>query len=388
MRLNKFGLICSLLFLMLALLARFVMPLGDEPDWSFRVEDLFNASQSIASSYYLFANWIVTFVDSAKLCTINSEPLNLWFYIPEDCSEPLMQIFRRWLILVYISLPVLFILVFRNASISLFSFLGIRFSRSEWYRRLNSISLSLTFPGFIYYSGILGLEQQFLFLALLIFLFSGFWIPLITTIFILALIDAGNALVVFWFLALYTVFGRIRHCNRALFYFFLFVFMISSYYFSYTMLKSFSIVFDLLNLSEKIDSLYATLIDGGVVDKYPLYVRPVITFMTFVFMTPSYIKIHAAYLLFAYAFSILLVKIYKSKKSTEELNFFVPLAAILSLVFLMPTHSNAKYYIFLLPFFIHSALGYFPKSVILKFFIVLDVMVIATLLLYRVVVFE
>jgi hypothetical protein len=217
MRLSKFGFASALLFIVVSLIARFLLPIGDEPDWSYRVEDLFDNSRSIISSYHLFENWISTFIDSAKMCVINSKPSNLWVYISEDCGEPLIQIFQRWIILIFISSPVIFILIFREASISIFSFLGMKLNEPEWHRRLNSVSLTLIFPGFIYYSGILGVEQQFLFLALLIFIFWGFWIPVSIIVSVLMLLDVGNALVVFWFIGVFIFFATIRRCNRRLF---------------------------------------------------------------------------------------------------------------------------------------------------------------------------
>lgn len=383
MKISKFGIKSSILFLLLALLARFSFPVGDEPDWSYRVIDLIDNSQSFTSAYFLFRDWIPNFLLDSSSCEISSRPFDYWSYISYNCDDKLENILQRWLILIFISVPVLFIVNFRHSFISFFNYLGLEHDKNEWMLRLNSLTLTLLFPGFLYYSGVVGVEQQFQFVALFVFIFWGWWLPVLVIVFYLASLDLGNTIVIIFFCGLYLFFYLIRNKSRSLFYMTIIFSLVFSYLFSFGALNYVSTLLPFENLTDKIILISSVLNDDGVGDKYPLFLRPLITFMSFIFMTPSFLKIPIIYIFFSFIVLNLISKVFDSKLLNLELKFFVPLVAVIVLIFIMPSHANAKYYIFILPFLIYSSLNFYSNRVILQFFVVCDLIMFAHLFIYR-----
>ena len=104
--------------------------------------------------------------------------------------------------------------------------------------------------------------------------------------------------------------------------------------------------------------------DPESLSRYPVILRPIITFMGFVFFTPRYMKsivLYVIVLFFCLSISIRLIRLYiknknKSNVTINNLNndiysFLICIFLILFFIFTLPNYSNAKYYIFLLPFF-------------------------------------
>lgn len=126
-------------------------------------------------------------------------------------------------------------------------------------------------------------------------------------------------------------------------------------------------------LSDKVTGVYEAYRTyySYVATKYPLIFRPFITFMTFVFMTPAKI---GAYILYPIYGIILIIAIKKFLKKSflhenkESFIYFItPIVFIISIVFILPGYSQAKYYIFMLPFILYGLLKVFKFKSILLF---------------------
>jgi hypothetical protein len=116
-------------------------------------------------------------------------------------------------------------------------------------------------------------------------------------------------------------------------------------------------------LEFKADSILQKSLDADFFDKYPLILRPVITFMTGIFMTPSGIKVFPLYLVYGVSLLVMLKRLGKSHRAGPLMSAMLSVAAtIMFFVFILPDYSNAKYYIFLAPFILYSALTVFSRK--------------------------
>ncbi len=137
--------------------------------------------------------------------------------------------------------------------------------------------------------------------------------------------------------------------------------------------------------------------NSELLNKYPIFLRPVITYMTMIFSTPNNLKVPVVYVLFgAGLYQVLkrhkkLLEQYSAQKNNhtrtmlreEKTLAMVGVSFILTVVFALPTYANAKYYIFIMPFFIKMGLRVFSPSLIVKFIAMNSVLVHLHLLLYR-----
>jgi hypothetical protein len=383
---SRRGLMLTLLFCLLAFIGRILFPFGEEPDWPVRAPHILFGEHPIWSPYYLFSTWFNYLDVYGSRCQIDAGALSLWATISASCSDGLIQIIIRWISTLIILSPMFLIIIFRRGFIKFANTFNLKLSDKEWNLRIDSLAISMIFPGAIYYLGVLSVEQLHLALALYIFLFWGFWLPVLGLLAILFSIDFGNSMVVFSFIFLMTIFTRIRLLRR------------TWYFLGLLSLISFGLIFDyhLLNIFTTLDFLPDKLLDKSesildtynihqseLLTKYPIFFRPIITLMTFIFMTPSGIKVPLIYIIIGLYTLILSFKVVKSKDSNIEIFWFGPMAIILFFTFLFPTYVNAKYYIFMLPFFVYAALGHYSRKSILILFSFSNFLVFLSLLMYR-----
>jgi len=107
-RITTFGLICILLFILNSIVFRFLLPLGDEPDYYYRIVHLVDTSrQPFWSPYALNSDWVGAMFDlSLPTCQMESSPLSVVAKIdPETCSEHAAQAFARLTLLLLVALP-------------------------------------------------------------------------------------------------------------------------------------------------------------------------------------------------------------------------------------------------------------------------------------------
>ncbi|PMF66072.1 hypothetical protein BCV10_23715 [Vibrio lentus] len=128
-----------------------------------------------------------------------------------------------------------------------------------------------------------------------------------------------------------------------------------------------------------------TEIYTDVATKYPLILRPFVTFMTGVFMTSDGVKSIIALLLSFLAFCNLIYKSYLVNEfsgfgNKRSLELLAVVAFILSFSFVLPGYTNAKYYIFLLPAIMLSSINLFGLSKVILFNFAMSCLVLFTLL--------
>lgn len=386
-----------MLFLFFSFIGRFLFPFGDEPDFVVRASNLVDMTAHPAwSPYYLFGS-ITSGFETSESCNIDASPFSLWASIdPSSCSESFENISIRFLLLIIVTCPLLLAVVFRRSFVAFASSFRLRLSAAEWQHRLDAVCVSLVFPSVIYYLGVLSVEQATLSLSILLFLFFGFAIPMLLLAVLLISLDFGNALVVIFFslCAIVCLFVYKNFGVRAVI-LLLFVGIVFSYIVGFEVLRLLPL--DVIGAGAKAEGMYSFFSGSDLVDKYPVILRPVITFMAFVFMTSLCIKTVVAYLIAIY-FTVLvarrLVSFFRRGEcygvacvADDLMRRFILLltgvSVVLNFVFFFPVYAHAKYYIFLMPFVISVGLSVYSRYQVSMAGVILLCVVYINLLLFR-----
>lgn len=348
--LSRSNVLVVFLFLAFMTLLRVVLPFGDEPDFPARSEELKGTRDTLLFNPYGHAQF-VTSVDTNAKCKITSSPLSLWTSLdPRYCAEPLTEKLQRVLITALTALaPMLVVLLARR-----------RFNTGRLITT-NDLALSLLLPGTIYFLGLYSNEQLSLSASLIAMLFLRnlkILLPMLIGIFFL---DTGNAVVVIAILLIMAGGGILyrRSGLKA-------VLVYSGVIIVFALLVGpalLQLLYSLPVIGAKASAMTTQLEEGDYFAKYPLVLRPVITYMTAVFMTPAYVKSIPLYLLFAAAAALCALKYLRIRRSARigtdlelKLSMCVTATAgVLFFVYMFPTYGNAKYYIFLAPLYVSFA---------------------------------
>lgn len=384
LRLSKFGLLIVLSFAFLSLAARFLYPFADEPDWTVRAPSVLFGDHPFWSPYYIFRNWLNTLSIDNSVCAVQASPMSLWAHIPNQCSENFEQIIIRWVLTLFILMPMLLIIVLRQAFIRFMSVLHVRLSYNEWNNRIDALALSLLFPGMLFYLGVLSLEQLHLIAALYIFLFWGFWFLIFSLLVIMLSIDLGNSVVAIFFIGALWFFTHFSNNGRKKLFLFISLLLCLAYFVNFKILDALlNISFVTVGITQKSLAMLSALDGSELLTKYPIFLRPIISFMSFVFLTPTGVKAPLLYVLFSLYFVGITLKVIEKRNNNVDVIWFIPIAVIVFFVISFPTYSNAKYYIFMLPFLIYVSLLFFNKRNIFLFFLAANTFVFLHLILYR-----
>ncbi|WP_198360692.1 hypothetical protein [Thalassotalea crassostreae] len=360
------------------IVARFSFPFGDEPDYNYRAYQIIQDSHPIISPYH-WLEGMLSNLDINSNCQINSTPTSLNVSIDaESCQQPFYQALIRIFIALFFTIPILMLCVTKHKS-----------DNPQFNFRQISILLSLCFPGFIYYLGVLADEQLVLFLSILIVLYFKNIYVVIALLMAIFAIDAGSFIVVLFFYCLTIVYQ--------------WLYSIKGFSWLLTVATIQIIVFYVLGteilknipyipiIAEKAEAMFYALESKDLVDKYPVILRPIITYMSFIFFTPAYVKSPILYaaigcLIFYSIFK--LAKNFKSIEISHVNDFIVPSIAgfvsILCIVFVFPSYVNAKYYVFMLPFFIAAALPVLSYKKIFYTFICINLMLHVNLIYFKI----
>lgn len=367
LKVSLLGLSIVFLFFILSFLGRVFFPVGDEPDISVRTVQLLNASQWLIP-YRLQESLLFSVVwDDA--CSLVATPYSFWSKINSvECMDSLSNIFNRVVIVFSLLTPLFVLIVFRV-------------KRSL---RLDVISLSLVFPGMIYYLGLFSHEQLTLVFSLCIFVFWKFRFVVLLFLFFIGLVDVGNLLVVSFFVFsswCYLYMSKKYRIKTVVLVMFLPV-LIAFFYGN----KVLDFLSGLSFMSSRVQAIINSLAIGDFREKYPLVFRPVLTYMNFVFMTPSFVKVPLAYVFVGAMFLWGGVKVFafSSLKLNDDAKvlFANALVTILFFVFMLPSYGNAKYYIFLLPFIMMPFVVDFGRNKVFIFILFSNALVFYNLFLY------
>lgn len=363
------------LFLIISLAYRFLLPFGDEPDFTVRAVEL-QMINSIWSPYYWLSG-LIQDIDIISECKVNATPLSLSAQIDHaTCSEPVWQVLTRWLVTLYIALPLIVLLFIKNNK-----------NASDSHRK-TALSLTLIFPGFVYYLGLFSHEQLTLMLSVLVFLFLKNRIIVGLLLLLILSIDVGNGIIVLFFIVSLILYRKVflaYHWKGVIIASFSQILLVL--FLGYTVLM-YTSSFDLI--ADKSQAMYELLEQGDLVDKYPILLRPIITFMTFLMFTPFFVKVPLVYIITGVIGVAVIYKIiryslvnHSIEKHASLLEMYVALLVIVSFVFMFPNYSNAKYYMFLLPFIIMPFVEFLDKFKIQFFLLNLNILTILHLIYFR-----
>lgn len=385
-------------FLISTILGRFLFPFGDEPDFFVRTNEIVNSEINWWMPYNFF-NDFLSRLNITPNCHIDSEAFSIWVHIDSiSCTESIEQITFRLLLTFSILLPILIlILINTRHSFSLIKKLNSKITSHEWNHRIKATKLALIFPSVIYYSGLLSHEQFTLALSFFIFIFWGIWWLVAIIFSIIVASDIGNSMIIVAFIAVnltINLINKIFGIKTALIT--MTLLLIFAYISGYTNLNY---LVDIDFLSNKALAISDSLADGFYIEKYPVILRPFITFMSGIFMTPSGIKILPLYVTYMIFNILLIIKIitrYKKSLNYKEINsydvIFIKKSIVFLLasvtttilfIFLFPTHTHAKYYAFMIPFIVYACISNFREKTIAILFLSSLVILFINLFLFR-----
>lgn len=383
MSVNSILLTC--IFILFCFFYRVLIPFGDEPDFTVRAPALLQNSFNLLSPYNLYHIFSEFISVNSIECRPSSAPLDIWAYVPPSCFEEHNQVFIRTLVSILVTLPLFLFCIFTGLSRKLYIMLVSEITNSDFLKITKSLSLAILLPSMIYYLGVFADEQFFLVCAMMLFVFYRSFFLVIIILTSLSFIDFGNSIVCSFFIVLLFVSEVLIKKSRKLCFIFMLLLVIFSLIVGYTLLEYIAKL-DFLTgaLHQKSQAIFDSL-DGSVfVDKYPVILRPVVTFMTFTFMTPSGLKVLPLYIIFGIIFVIVTLKVYKQNNPTLDLYWFVPLATMLFFVFLFPTYGNAKYFVFVTPFLMYVITYFFCYKRIVISLVCANFLVLGNLLLFRI----
>jgi len=384
MLISKLGIRTVFFFIFFLVLGKlYLFPFGDEPDFEVRAQELVTGdSQPFWTPYFYFEPLLRTFT-YYNSCYTNSTLFSYWSNIQNNgCTEDTVQSLGRIAITIFSMLPFLIAIVFRDTVLKIVNNLGMKFSKEEWNFRLDVLCIVFVFLGFIYHIGVLALEQFVLVLTIPIFLFWGRWPVIVFMIILASLLDLGNSVVIVTFASITCLFSYLNKLT-------IMITAIALVLCALVLgISSLSYISSIEFLSDKAGGMVQGEEDLGLRNKYPIFLRPIITFMTGIFFTPSGVKVIPAYILYGIAIIRLIFKKDTSAKNDPRSNqkfIFIAgsITSILFFLFILPNYSNAKYYVFMFPFIFYAIVNNKNKVNIFNFIIIVNFIIYLHLLLYR-----
>lgn len=358
---------------------RLLLPFGDEPDFKFRAMELLGSN---LIDFYFFEDAYFN-ADYDSVCKSSWTQLSFWggvdgFY----CADNFYLELVRWINQVFVFYLFLFFLRL-NRIIGNQSGLDLRYK---------SVVCSLFLPSMIYYGGVIGLEAFALYISLFVFLINKH-LPKLALILLLALFDEGFFLVVLFFYFYFSLSKvLLNKLGVKVLVIFSSFFVLSSYFFSLNLIGWLEY---LPVVGQKASLVYNSYSSSYsyVYTNYPVVLRPVITFLTGTFMLPSGFKVVAVngiFLLFLILLSSksLLLLFESREKITVDfkeslLCLVAPISFIVSVVFILPGHANAKYYIFTAPYLVYAYHKMYCLRSLIPFLIGVNLVVLLALFLTR-----
>lgn len=359
---SRFGLLICCAFYIYTIAFRATLPFGDEPDFTVRAVDLVENDFDVWTPYYWMSGGLQQ-LNVYSNCSIAASPTELAASIDvESCGEGLDQVLGRILFTVFMTSPVLLLVACRSLGLVVMR-ATVKGSPDQLNTRIDAVGLSLLLPGMIYYLGLMSHEQLTLLISLFVFFFWGNWLIVSGLLGLIGSLDLGNAVIVAAFITIYffitwalAIFGK-KLAGVLLGGFIIYVYMNG--------LESLKYIGYIPLLEPKVEAILQESLHADFIDKYPLILRPVIVFMTAVFMTPSGLKILPLYLIYGTALLVMVnrLRLRKLHATGSDLPVLLSVATTVMLFsFLLPNYTNAKYYIFLTPFVMNSALTVFSRQ--------------------------
>ena len=366
-----------IIFLFLALCFRLLLPFGSEPDFEHRVSIILGFSERLYLSVYKYVlegySWI-------PKCDVNYSMTSMTGTISNFmCGEDLLLKITRWFLQVAFYSSLVFSILFVSR------FWPSNFQDST---KTDALLVSLIFPSLIYYSGVVAEEVFVLWVSLISLLFIRKPFIFLTLVFLVFYVEVGGGIILslfiiclYFFRMIYTYWGLKGVELISIFFITICAFLGIKLL---QLLTSFPII------GNKVSSIYYAYnftSYSEVIDKYPILLRPIITFMSAIFMTSDGVKAIILYPIIGVGFIYLYYhhrrKAYKNGQSDIYLSLLATITFIVSIVFVLPGYTNAKYYIFTLPIFMYAALDIFGLRKVITFNVVCSFVVIIQLFFSR-----
>lgn len=384
---SRFGFLIAFAFCILALAFRGTLPFGDEPDFSVRALELIENDFPAWTPYYWLSGGL-QHLNIHSNCTIVASPIDIIARIDgASCGEGVGQVLGRTLFMVLLVSPVLMLVAWRGLGLRVLS-AAVKGPLDDLNRRIDALGLSLLVPGMIYYLGLLSHEQLTLLISLFVFFFWGNWLIVLGLLGLISSLDLGNAVIVAAFLVIHiAIFLAVAKLGLIL------AGILMGAVLAYAYLSGaegfiYLGYFPVLEL--KFNAILERALNPDFFDKYPRILSPVITFMTGIFMTPSGVKAFPLYVVYGVALLVMVNRLSKPKTKTHmiepsQLVLLSVTVTVMFFVFLLPDYANAKYYMFLTPFILQSALTVFSRKWIFATLVGAAWIVPLNLLLFRII---
>ena len=382
------------LYLSIVLIYMMFLPYGDEPDFIRVAPKYIDFLGSLHLNYF---DGLITIIENNDKKTYGYETYALsncqyvvnpkqffgvYDYI--SCKQNPILGFKRTTLTVLIYFPLMFLVFQKNKT----QRLNDSFIHTNYILNNKSFQLCFLFPAFIYYSSVFSLEQITLMLSVS-FIFTFFnskYIYSIPIFMLLFFLDRGNALVVLTITS-YTFFALIVYKKVGFLYYMvlnllaiIFVYLLSTQILYF--LGPYSSV-----IAEKLNDLSNW---NDISTKYPLWSRPFMTLLSYSFMPPAYSKHLLVYSAMFLGGGFTIYRHFCSGiRNQASLSYLVAFIAVISsisiIVFILPGHSNAKYYIFTLPIVINTFLNYFSYKALFKFFLLINLIILINYILFYII---
>lgn len=383
---SRFGLTTYVIFILFLVISCLILPSGDEPDFEVRVNRL---QQIDGSSYSPYG--YVEFFPNAPLdsrCEYISGSQSVVSAISPQCiRENIDLIAEKLLHTLSLTLPFFLLSVFRKSYLPWICRHCI-FSQDKLERMIDATALAILWPSVVYMLSWTSEEVFTNILLLMLLIISQSYILVLLLLIWILMLDHGSFLVLLTFIMFSLLFRSIHKFSfKGLAVVFL-IAVSSCYFFGESILRFVAE----LNIQSKPAEVYGVIVAKDAYGNYPLIARPVISIISFVFMTASGIKPFFLYMFVAISFFIFLAKrknlilyelfTYKNSfavidyqsrkllmKNRSISDLLALIATILCIVFIAPTHAYAKYYLFMTPFICYFFLMWFSRWQALKFII-------------------
>lgn len=318
----------SLIFFCLSALSLLVIPVVENPDYRVRAPEFF----AIIDRYFqiLSFNEIFRYSDTGHLnCAVEASVFSFFSNI-RGCNLALGLAVARagFTTLVFIAL----IFVFSRQPLAV--------------SQISVLYCTLLSPGVIFYLNNFSTEALFNGLAISLVTFAWRWYFFCIIVFLFAL-DTGNALVFSLFIVVRYLVRILKIPLSKLIPFTFITAIMLALYRNEILSQMFS-----LTGYEKLFSIYNKITSESETNKYPIVVRPVITMMTMVDTKPSGAGAFPSSIIFWSTFFWSYAKTYRRLSFVQNSDIAVAFLVIILMTFLLPQYANAKYYIWMMVFFL------------------------------------
>ena len=249
---------------------------------------------------------------------------------------------------------------------------------------LKSYFLAISFPGTIYLITNPIYESLFIYLSIFFILLYNSYLKFLI-LFLCYLIDNSDTYVLLYFLLVERTFYLISKYNINYYLYITIIFLLITALINTDLLHFIKLFFE----TDKINQILDNINNKGEYLNSTLILRVFITFKSFLIMTPNYFyaPIFTIFILCTITFLLINNLKFFNLGSFKEISFnqhllFSSLITQISLVFMLPTHTHGKYFVFMIPIIFIFLMNKYSFSSLIKFNLIGLFMVVIDLILF------